>query len=708
MALANFAPLVVAVAALLPVFLAPLSTRADRIVTRFAMVLFGDHVSDVGRKRARRRQMLRAAHMPTTFRVYAATTLLYAALAALAGSVLATYVIWGILRLLAIDPATLRAALPDQLSVLATFGGVTTVPLNRLFAVLLVAGLTLGTAGGLLTYWARWWYPRQRAEKRAERIDASMPQTVAFIYALSRSGMSFPKVLRILSNNRDVYGAAADEVQVAVRNMDMFGMDMISAIKTMSRRAPSENFKEFGENLTSVLQSGRSLSEFLHQQYDEYQEEAEAQQEQLLNLLATMAEAYVTVLVAGPLFLITILVIVGITVNDTLPVLQLLAYFLLPLANIGFILYLDTVMASVTGATARDEVESALSDLSGIRRVEGPRTRADGGMEPSDGSGRTAGADPNVERLRAYRRFQWVRTRLGQPLQTVLDRPVALLWVTVPLAIAVTVWRIPAATATGGLTSGALDDLFIQAGLFVIGSFALAYEVHKRRIEAIEASIPDFLDRLASVNEAGMTVVESLNRVRTGELGALNRELDRVWADIQWGADIETALRRFEARMRTPTVSRVVTLTTKAMNASGDLGTVLRISAAQAKADRRLKRERRQEMLTYLVVVYVSFGVFLVIIAALNNVLIPNLPDGSVMPNGTNGQAGSLGASQTISNLGSINEAAYTLVFFHTTLVQGVLSGMVAGQMSGGDVRDGAKHAAILLALAYAAFLVIL
>jgi flagellar protein FlaJ len=510
--------------------------------------------------------------------------------------------------------------------------------------------------------------------------------------------MAFPTVLQILSENHNVYGAAADEVRVAVRNMDLFGMDMISAIKTMSRRTPSEGFKEFSENLTSVLQSGRSLSEFLRQQYNQYQEEAEAQQEQLLNLLATMAEAYVTVLVAGPLFLITILVIIGITVSDTLPLLQLLAYFVLPVLNIAFILYLSTVMTSMTGTSVAEEKLDGLSLTSGIRRTES--VTPDGGR-PED-------RHPNVERLSAHRQFRWIRNRIGRPVQTVLDRPASLLWVTVPLAMAVTVWRLPEATAGGRLTAAGVDDLFIQAGLFVIGTFAIAYEIHKRRIDAIEASIPDFLDRLASVNEAGMTVVESLNRVRGSELGALNQELDRVWADIQWGADVEAALRRFEARMRTRTVSRVVTLMTQAMSASGDLATVLRISATQAKADRRLKRERRQEMLTYVVVVYVSFGVFLVIVAALNNVLIPSLPDGSVVPNATTQQTGSIGATQTVSNLGTINEGAYTLVFFHTTLIQGVLSGLVAGQMSGGDVRAGAKHATILLALSYAAFLIIL
>jgi len=697
MALVNYLPLVVAVLVLLPAALAPASVRANRIVTRFAMVAFGDYVSDLGRKRARRRRLLRAAHRPTTFRIYAAKTLLYATLVALAGSVLATYVIWGALTLLAVDPATIREVLPDQLSVVASVGGVTSVSLNQLLALLLVAGLTLGTVGGLLTYRLRWWYPSYRADRRADQIEATMPQTVAFIYALSRSGMPFPRVMRILSRNRNVYGAAADEMRVAVRNVDLFGMDMITALKTMSRRTPSDDFKEFTENLISVLQSGRSLPEFLHQQYEQYQEEAEAQQEQLLNLLATMAEAYVTVLVAGPLFLITILVVIGITVSDTLPMLRFVVYVVLPLANVGFVLYLGSVMGAYTGTVERPEGDDVALEGPDVRRVASAR---------SDG-GRPGGDHPNVERLRAHRRFRWLRDRLGQPVRTVIEKPTALLWVTVPVAVVVTAVRFPSATIDGQVTAAGIDDLLIQAGLFVVGSFALAYEVHKRRIEAVESSIPDFLDRLASVNEAGMTVVESLNRVRSGELGALNRELDNVWADIQWGADVDAALRRFEARMRTPTVSRVVTLITQAMNASGDLATVLRITATQAKADRRLKRERRQEMLTYVVVVYVSFGVFLIIIAALNNVLIPNLPEGSVVANDSSSQIRNVESLGTVSNLGSLNEAAYTLVFFHTTIVQGVCSGFVAGQMTGGRLRDGAKHAAVLLAMAYAAFLVI-
>ncbi len=81
--------------------------------------------------------------------------------------------------------------------------------------------------------------------------------------------------------------------------MDLFGRDMISALEHVSRRTPSEQFKTFIENLSSVLQSGQSLAPFLREQYERHQEEAAERQEDLLERLATVAEAYVTVFVAA-------------------------------------------------------------------------------------------------------------------------------------------------------------------------------------------------------------------------------------------------------------------------------------------------------------------------------------------------------------------------------------------------------------------------
>ncbi|WP_256299795.1 type II secretion system F family protein [Haloarchaeobius salinus] len=710
----TWVPLVLAVFIVLPVLAAPVSVHADRVVSRFALLIFGTYASSKGRNKAIRKQQLRAAHMPTTYRTYSAKTMLYSAVFAVAGTIMGMYVIWLGLVLLSIDEETIRQTAPPELHFLTDFVGLPSLSVLELFGLMLVTSLTLGVAFAGVTYWLRWWYPQYVADERERRIEATLPRTIAFIYALSRSGMEFPKVLRILAENDGIYGESADEVRVAVRNMDMFGQDMITAIQTMARRSPSSQFKEFSENLASVLQSGRSLSSFLEQQYRDFQEEAESQQEKLLDLLATLAEAYVTVLVAGPLFLITILVVIGIAVGNTLEPLRVFVYVILPASNLAFLIYLLSVTDTLSAGRGYEDVDAPVDGLAGVRLADGaPNTAAqtDGGFEQADGGDDRELANRN--RLAAYRRFRWLRSKLGNPVRTVIERPVTVLWVTLPIALLIVGVRLPDSLTAAGLDVRSFDDVLIQALLFVVGTFAIAFEVHRRRAEAIESAVPDLLDRLASVNEAGMTVVESIERVRRSELGALDVELERVWADIRWGADVETALRRFESRLRTSIISRVVTLTTQAMNASGDLASVLRIAAGQAKADRRLKRARRQEMLTYMAVVYIAFFVFLFIIVVLSTVLIPNLPDGgpSTVINGTGaGQTGASGVPAVggVGSTGGIDKAEYTLVFFHTTIIQGLLSGFVAGQLSSGDVRTGAKHAAILVAMAYACFIVLI
>lgn len=695
-ALVYYLPLVVSLLAVVPMALSPVSSRADRLVTRVALTAFGTYVGH-GPKRARRKRQLQAAHVETTYRAYAAKTLLQSGLLATVGSVVGVYVIAALTVLLPISETKLAAVLPAQLSVLATTIEFPALSLFELFVLLLVSSATLGIGTGVVVHQVRWWWPRYVADVRGRKIDESLSRTVAFVFALSRSGMAFPEVLRTLTYNKAVYGEAAEELAVVVKEMDLFGADMLSAIQAASDRTPSEEFGDFAENLANVLQSGRSVSDFLREQYDRYQQDARTRQEQFLELLGALAEGYVSVLVVGPLLFITILVIVGLMgIADTLDFLRAMAYLLIPLGNVAFILYLDSIAGTSSPREAGVE-----SDQEGS---SGDSIEVEGTVSATDGGTASASLDANVERLRAYERFRTFRRYADQPLRALLERPTVLLYLTVPLAIVVTVLRLLPHFAAGVPDPAAIDDLFVQATLFVVGTFAIAQEIHRRRIEAIEAAIPDLLDRLAGVNEAGMTIVESLRRVTKGDLGALDEEVERLWADIEWGGDARDALRRFESRVRTATVTRVVTLLTNAMSASGDLGPVLRIAANNAQEARRLKRKRRQEMLIYMLIVYISFVVFLVIVAALDAILIPNIPTGV----GSQATSGGVPApSLPVGGATDVDVAAYTLLFFHTSVIQGFFSGLVAGQMGEEDVKNGAKHATILVALAYVLFILL-
>ncbi|WP_408958974.1 type II secretion system F family protein [Natrinema sp. 74] len=684
----SLVPLVIAALLCSPVAVVRRSERVDRALTLVAVRTFGPHADAFGRVHPDRRAALRAAHVPTTDREYGSRTMLFAAIAALVGSILGVYAVWGLLTVLSVSPETMRAALPSPLGFLAALGGLPTLSAGELAVLFSVSALTVGAVAGAGAYWFRWWYPGYVADARARRIEAGLPSTVAFVYALSKSGMAFPNVVRVIADQEDTHGEAAAEFAVAVRQMDTFGTDVVTALETMGRRSPSPQFREFTENLVSVLQSGQGLSAFLERQYQKYREEAESQQEGILELLSTLAEAYVTVLVAGPLFLITILVVIGIAAGDTFGELQALIYLLLPLANLGFVVYLSMVADKldpsdgVNGKSTADEPPTV-----GTART----ARADGSDTAPDQT-----RHPNVERARYYRRLVGLRERFGHPIRTLVERPSLTLAITVPLALVGVGTRLPAALEDG-FDVTAIDDAVAVGTLGVVAVFALAYEVHRRRLKAIEAAVPDLLDRLASVNEAGLSIVSSIDRVRGSDLGPLGDELDLVWADVQWGADLQTALRRLETRVGTRSVSRVVTLLTESMNASGTLATTLRIAARGAAADRRLERERKRAMIEYTVVVYVSFLVFLFIIAVLAGYLLPNLPSEGA-------ELGSSAAASQLDGFSGADTDAYATLFYHAALVQGLCSGLIAGQLSTGDVRAGAKHAAAMLALSVGLF----
>lgn len=688
-------PLVVAIILLVPVAAERVFRPAKLLITRVAISLFGDYVADESPRKRDQQSRLRAAHVQTTHRVYASRTLLHSLLLGISGSIIGVYGAAALLWTLRISGDTVRAALPAALGFLADLTHVTELGLTDLFVLVFVSSATVGTALALGTYYLRWAILDERASERASEIEATLPRTIAFVYALSRSGMAFPPILDTLTQNRDVYGEAAVEIGVAVRDMNTFGTDVLTALDGMADRTPSDNLDEFGENLASVLGSGQSLSNFLKGQYERYQEEAEAQQRQYLDLLSTFAEAYVTVLVAGPLFLITILVVVGLVLQDTLDLLRVVVYLGVPVASLGFIAYIDSSTKTVSSTLGDMRSEVPPVQVSGITDVETTAALTDGGAVAD-------GWHESRERLELYETYESVLGWLRSPGRTVLRNPEYSFAVTVPIGlwwVAIRSGSLPLAPVAALRT---IDSPFVEATLFVTGVFAILYEIDKRRVRAIERVIPDFLDRFASINEAGVSVVQSMERLTQSDLDALTPELERAWEDVRWGADVRAAFRRMERRIDSPMMTRATVLITNAMAASGEIAPVLEIAAEEARSSRRLQRERRQEMVTYMLVIYISFFVFIGIVFALSTSFIPAIESADL--GGGSGGLPSGVSTGVFSGLGTVDTAAYTLLFYHAAVMQATFSGLIAGQLGEGSLADGAKHVVILLTMTVIAF----
>ena len=413
----QFLPLGLVVAVFVLLLVGTISRGVSNFLSRLSRLFFARFVTES----TRRQRTLESAYVDQTYRVYVSRTILYTVLAGILGGVLGAYLITGALAVLPTVAATL-AQLPSVMGeVLGNPDLEIVLTDTERFLLRAAGGLVLGTLSATLAYVFRWQIPKSNAEVRRRGINEALPRTVAFMYALSRGGTTFPTVMQTLGNNRSIYGDAAAEVRVGVREMYLFNTDIISAIRRVAYRTPSAKWTTFSENLASVLQSGRSLPKFLQNQYERYQEEAEERQNEVLELLATIAEAYVTVLVAGMLFLVTILLVFGLTTTDTLLFIQMLAYLIIPLANAGFMLFLSQKLEQL--GVAR---ETGVGDLeSSDQSTTAPQTDTDRSLAVPDtpttnpDGGTSYAIESNLAQLRLYDRVGRIRSVIGSPLQTI-------------------------------------------------------------------------------------------------------------------------------------------------------------------------------------------------------------------------------------------------------------------------------------------------
>jgi len=301
------------------------------------------------------------------------------------------------------------------------------------------------------------------------------------------------------------------------------------------------------------------------------------------------------------------------------------------------------------------------------------------------------------EQLKKYDRLRNIINYIQHPLETFISDVNRSLYVTVPLAIlyvVIMLMSIPRYTNMETLIN-VVDDHIIIALLIVLIPYAIFYELWSRKVLGIQALIPDFLERMAGINQVGLTIAQAISIMVNTNLGLLSYEIRRIKRDMEWGANFTEALVRFEERISTPSIARTVALITKASEMSGQIGVVLSIASSDAKMTEVLKKERMAEMFIYTAIVYLSFFVFLFVVGVLATQFLPVLA--GITTSG-------LPTSGALSGIGSIPTVTINRLLYHACLVEAIFSGLIAGQMGESSLAAGVKHSCILLVIALVTF----
>jgi archaeal flagellar protein FlaJ len=262
-------------------------------------------------------------------------------------------------------------------------------------------------------------------------------------------------------------------------------------------------------------------------------------------------------------------------------------------------------------------------------------------------------------------------------------------WVLAGLSFAgIFTFTIRPGTAIG--LDSAID--YIVFGLIAImAPYGFIRSTELARVEKIEERLPDFLRDVAEAGRFGMTLPDAIIVASRGRYGLLTEEIKKMASQLEWGVPVATALRLFEERVPTPLVQRVVSIVTRANEAGGNVADVLTMVAHDTREAQLSVKGREISMLTYLTVIYISFGVFLVTIYIMAAIFLPDMIT-----------AGAGVASSSLSGQGGLT-LAFTLVpqlflaFFVAVIAHAVGDGIMAGILQKGQIAYGLQHATYML-----------
>jgi flagellar protein FlaJ len=506
-------------------------------------------------------------------------------------------------------------------------------------------------------------YPSMVASGRKSSISLDLPYTITYMQALSTT-MTLYGVIRKVYEADDLFNEVSREFGLIVRDVEVFGDDLYTAIRNLQNITPSKPLEEFLNDLLLLSSSGGDVTNFFSSRSAYFRDAAAREMDALLKTIEIMAEVYVTAFVAGPITLIIIIVAQNLGGQSDLAAYMPIIIIALALGSICMI-YILYLMLPVTKMTiTRKKVEDSEffdipieqedyshSDKSFLKYVEGKRRRM-----------------KLINLLKNPARAYISNYDYSITLSFLFGVLFSLLYYTGYLNI-----FMPNTTLEGFLS------------LLIIISctpLALAYEGRSWFVNNVEHHTPEFLRQLIDMKDVGVTIQTAIDLISNSKLGVLSDELVLTSDDIKRGSTTTNALVRMEDRIGIVSVKRAISLLVKASEVTDYIKDVLIIAINDFDHYLKLKRDRFNVAITYVMIVYLSVGIYLYTGYSLNVSFIASFSNFDL----------------TFDTMGNLID------MFRIGLVLSFFSGLMAGQLSSNSVLAGLKHAIVLVAGCYVLF----
>ncbi len=220
------------------------------------------------------------------------------------------------------------------------------------FHMALSSVLLFGVGGAMLTWavsiFGFYFYPSYLADKRKRDLEDEMPFLTGYMSILASAGVPPERMFESISALESPL-AASFEAKDIVRDVNLFGLDIVSALQKTSARTPSEKLRNVLEGVISTIHSGSNLGAFLRTRFKTAMRLKRLSLKKYSDNLSVLSELYVAILLTGPLLLAIMVSVMSVMGGGTIGIfspemlLNMLTFIGIPICALIFLVILDSV-----------------------------------------------------------------------------------------------------------------------------------------------------------------------------------------------------------------------------------------------------------------------------------------------------------------------------------------------------------------------------
>ncbi len=155
-------------------------------------------------------------------------------------------------------------------------------------------------------------YPSTEKASVQKKISEELPFATIYMAAIAGSDIEPTKIFKIIAMSPE-YKNIGYEMKKVVNQVDVYGYDLVSALKNSAKTTSNKDLAELFSGLATNIVSGGSLRGYLEKKADNFLVDYRLERQKYSRLAETFMDLYISILVAAPMVLMMLVVVMNLT-----------------------------------------------------------------------------------------------------------------------------------------------------------------------------------------------------------------------------------------------------------------------------------------------------------------------------------------------------------------------------------------------------------